>query len=221
MITEPALATPDIARKPKDSQMQHMTADSHAKSPSLFDDGATKEELHFRRIDMRGYQRSDGLFQIEGRVTDRKPYDFISRTREKEVPANQPIHDMGVRIVIDEDMTVLDIQTFTDASPYPHCALGGLPLRTLIGVRMTNGWTRAVRSRLGGNRACTHLMEILLPMATTAYQALAMHNRKRPEKRDVTGRPTKIDSCFAYGAHQEIIKRLWPEYYRPKPPAKA
>ena len=38
----------------------------------------TKEELHFRRIDMRGYRRSDGLFEVEGRVTDRKSYDFAA-----------------------------------------------------------------------------------------------------------------------------------------------
>jgi hypothetical protein len=199
--------------------MQTTAENLPAASPSPFDSSVTRQDLHFRRIDMRGYKRSDGLFEIEGRVTDRKPYDFISRTREREVPANQPIHDMGVRVVIDEDLTVLDIQTFTDASPYPHCTLGGLALQSMKGVRMTNGWTRAVRSRLGGNRACTHLMELLLPMATTAYQALALHNRQRPEKRDATGRPTKIDSCYAYGASQDIIKQLWPEYYRPTRPA--
>lgn len=30
----------------------------------------TREELHFRRIDMRGYRRSDDLYEVEGRVTD-------------------------------------------------------------------------------------------------------------------------------------------------------
>jgi len=38
--------------------------------------GVAREELHFRRIDMRGYRRSDGLYEVEGRVTDVKPRDF-------------------------------------------------------------------------------------------------------------------------------------------------
>ena len=37
------------------------------------DDAVTREELHFRRIDMRGWRRSDGLYEVEGRVIDHKP----------------------------------------------------------------------------------------------------------------------------------------------------
>ena len=43
----------------------------------MVDPAATREEeLHWRRIDMRAWRRSDELFELEGRVTDRKPYDF-------------------------------------------------------------------------------------------------------------------------------------------------
>ena len=199
--------------------MQHKTADSHARSPLLSDTDVTRDDLNFRRIDMRGFRRSDGYFDLVGRVTDRKAQDFSPRSGEKFVPANEPIHDMGVRLVYDENLTVLDIQSFTDASPYAHCALGGQGLRTLIGERMTNGWTKTVRSRLGGNRSCTHLMEILIPMATAAHQSLSLINRKKPERRDAHGRPLKIDSCYAYGAHQELTKKLWPEFHQPLPPA--
>jgi hypothetical protein len=198
--------------------MQHETANSPARPPLLSDEDVSREELHFRRIDMRGYQRSDGYFELTGRVTDRKPNIFIPRSGEKTVPANEAIHDMGVRLVYDENLTVLDIATFTEASPYPHCALGGQALRSLIGERMSNGWTKAVRSRLGGPRACTHLMEILIPMATTAHQSLSAHNRQKPLRLDANGRPLKIDSCYAYAAHQDVIKQLWPEFHQPLPP---
>lgn len=201
--------------------MQHKTADSHARTPLLSDADVARDELHFRRIDMRGYQRSDGYFELVGRVTDRKTDDFSPRGGEKFVPANEPIHDMGVRLVFDENLTVLDIQSFTEAAPYPQCALGGLALRTLIGERMSKGWTKAVRSRLGGNHACTHLMEILIPMATAAHQSLSQINRKKPLQRDAHGRPLKIDSCYAYGANQEVVRQLWPEYYQPLPPAES
>jgi hypothetical protein len=32
----------------------------------MTDSDVTREELHFRRINMRGYRRSDGLFEVEG-----------------------------------------------------------------------------------------------------------------------------------------------------------
>ena len=70
-------------------------------SPS--DAAATREELHFRRIDMRGYRRSDGLYEVEGRVTDRKTTEFRPLVGHRHVPPGEPIHDMGVRIVFEDN----------------------------------------------------------------------------------------------------------------------
>jgi hypothetical protein len=175
----------------------------------------TREELHFRRIDMRGYQRSDGLFEVEGRVTDRKPHDFSPGGGGKEVPANQPIHDMGVRLVFDEQMTVHGVETFMDSMPYLECRGGGQALQSLIGLRIGSGWSREVRNRLSGAQSCTHLMEILIPLATTALQSLSVKRHGLPDRLDATGRPVKIDSCYAYGAQRSIVQRRWPEFYRP------
>ena len=182
------------------------------------DPAATREELHFRRIDMRGFRRGDGLYEIEGRVTDRKPHDFVPVSGGRQVPANEAIHDMGVRLVFDDDLTVRSVETFTDASPYAQCPEGGRALQSLIGLRMIGGWSNNVRSRLAGAHSCTHLMEILIPMATAAYQSLSSVARSRPQQVDVTGRPRKIDSCYAYGAQREIVQWRWPEYFRPAPP---
>jgi hypothetical protein len=174
----------------------------------------TREELHFRRIDMRGYRRSDGLFEVEGRVTDRKPNDFTPVSGGAQVRAGEPIHDMGVRIIYDEQLRIHDVHTFTNAAPYLECPAGGLALQALKGLRMTSGWSKEVRSLLGGGRSCTHLKELLIPMATTAFQSLSALGTARNNRQDVTGRPMKIDSCYAYGAQREIVRYRWPEYYR-------
>jgi hypothetical protein len=176
----------------------------------------TREEMHFRRIDMRGYQRSDGLFEVEGRVTDRKAADFNTLIGDRSVPAGEALHDMGVRIVFDEQMLVHDITTFTDAAPYDICPLGGLALQSLKGLRMTSGWGKEVRNRLSGARSCTHLMELLSPLATVAFQSLSTIRRTVPERLDPTGRPLKIDSCYAYGAERELVRERWPKHYRPR-----
>lgn len=177
----------------------------------------TREELHVRRIDMRGYRRSDGLYEIEGRVTDRKPYDFVPGGGGRAVPANEAIHDMGVRLVFDDEMVVREVHTFSEAYPYADCPAGGTALQSLIGLRMASGWTREVRSRLDGGRSCTHLMELLTPLATAAIQSLSIVRKDRPEPLDANGRPRKIDSCYAYAAERELVKIHWPEFHRPAP----
>lgn len=178
----------------------------------------TRDELHFRRIDMRGYRRSDGLYEVEGRVTDTKPRDFAPGAGAgKVVPADMPIHDMGVRLVFDADMVIHRVETFMDASPFPVCLGGGLALQTLNGVRIGNGWSREVRGRLGGTASCTHLMEILIPLATTAFQTMITERRDRAEPLDAKGRPRKIDSCYAYAAHTDVVQRRWPQFHNPRP----
>ena len=180
----------------------------------MADDEITREEIHHRRIDMRAFRRSDGLFEIEGRVTDRKPFDFTPGGDGETVPAEHPIHDMGVRLVYDGDLTVRDVATFMDSTPYPACIGGGLALRSMIGVKIGGGWSKEIRTRLGGAASCTHLRELLIPMATAAIQSLTPQRNARPDRLDANGRPVRIDSCFAYGATTDVVKRRWPAFYR-------
>lgn len=173
-----------------------------------------REELHFRRMDMRGYRRRDGLYEVEGRLTDRKSQDFKVFSGTRVVPAHEPVHDMGVRLVFDDKFVVREVHTFTGTAPYPSCPEGGRALQTLVGVAMTSGWSKEVRSRLAGARSCTHLKEMLIPLATVAYQTLGAERTNAPPQLDATGRPVKIDSCYAYSAGGELVREHWPQFYR-------
>jgi hypothetical protein len=176
-----------------------------------------REEVHFRQIDMRAFRRSDALFEIEARVVDRKPRDLPPAPGARFVRANEPLHDLGLRLVFDEDLLVHAIEPFTTFAPYPVCPEGGRELQSVVGLKMTGGWGREVRNRLSGARSCTHLMELLTPVATTAHQALRGFRTGRPEPTDANGRPAKIDSCYAFRANGEVVLRRWPDFYRPKP----
>jgi hypothetical protein len=83
----------------------------------------------------------------------------------------------------------------------------------LKGLRIGPGGTAEVKRRLGGAKSCTHVLELLGPVATTAYQTLVIVRREQPDKLRPDGRPAKIDSCVAYGRSSELIKRRWPAYY--------
>ncbi|EMH3354943.1 DUF2889 domain-containing protein, partial [Burkholderia multivorans] len=72
----------------------------------------TREEIHHRQIDMRGYRRSDGLFEVTACLTDRKPVDFTPPGDARMIAAHAPIHDLGVTLVFDGDMIVRAVSTF-------------------------------------------------------------------------------------------------------------
>jgi len=109
--------------------------------------------------------------------------------------------------------SIRDILAVTDASPHPVCVAAPMAMRRLIGERIGAGFTRRTRELLGGAQGCTHLMELLGPAATTAFQSLVHLRFAAPDRLDAKGRPTKIDSCFAYGADSPVVKQRWPAHY--------
>ena len=66
-----------------------------------------RELLHTRTIECKGYLRSDGLWDIDGWLTDIKTYNFPNKDRV-EIKAGEALHGMGLRITIDEMMTIRD-----------------------------------------------------------------------------------------------------------------
>ena len=176
----------------------------------------TREALHVRRIDFRGFRRSDGLFEVEGQLTDSKPHDFTPPSGLRTVPANAPIHDMGVRVVFDFDLVVRQVSTFIRAYPYQECPGGGETLQAMVGLRIGAGWSNEVRKRLPPGETCTHLREIMLPLATAAIQSVnALRGPLFVDATDASGKPLKIDSCYAYGASRELVLQRWPAFHRP------
>jgi hypothetical protein len=177
----------------------------------------SRSEIHFRRIDMRGYRRSDGLFEVEGQVTDRKPFPFTPASSGQTVPSNEPIHNMVVRLIYNEAMIVQEVHALTKAAPYAICPSATSTLQCVTGLRIGPGWSNEVRSRLKGAHGCTHLMELLFPLATTAIQSMSVVRTGQPEPVDENGRPKKIDTCFAYSAERELVRQRWPQFFRVPP----
>jgi len=179
-------------------------------------DSVEREELHQRRIDLRGYQRRDGLFDIEARIVDTKSRPILRQGGGPAVPPGEHLHDMWIRLVVDEHLLVHDVAAITDASPYTICREATATLARIKGLSIGRGWTRKVKERLGGSEGCTHLTELLMPLATVAFQTIYPVLRARntgPE----TGKPRMIDTCYAYASHREVVLRRWPAYYTGTP----
>jgi hypothetical protein len=174
-----------------------------------------REPIHQRRVECRGYRRADGLWDIEGHLVDVKSYAFDNAHRGRLEPG-MPIHEMWIRVTIDDDMLIHDVVATTDASPYRICPDVAPNFARLKGLKIGAGLRRAVAQRLGATEACTHIVELLGPLATTAFQTIMpIKSRERPANQpsDPTQRPRLLDSCYALRADGEVAKRNWPQFY--------
>ena len=177
-------------------------------------DAVELQEIHHRQIDLRFFRRSDGLYQIESHLVDRKTHPFRRVLHDQDTPAGTPLHDIVVRLVIDENMLVHDATATFAAAPFGICCEAAKTLAPLKGLRIGAGWIKRVRELLGGAASCTHIVELLGPMATTAYQGFAPQRLARLTSADNTEQQSKIDSCYAYGRDREVVGRLWPNLSR-------
>ena len=174
----------------------------------------TREELHFRRIDLRGFRRSDGLFEVEANLTDRKPFDFQPPSRDRKIAAGDMIQDHVLRVTFGEDMVIRAIEAFMRTWPYEECPGGADVMQSMVGVRIGPGWSKEIHARLPNAESCTHLKEMMVVVASAAYQTMFSRGTGELQASDANGRPRKIDSCYAYGASRELVLKYWPEFHR-------
>jgi len=174
---------------------------------------AAREPLHARRYDFRGYRRRDGLFDIEGRIVDTKDYDFANQDRGT-IRSGEPVHDMAVRLTLDERFVVRDIEADTAAGPFSICPAITANYRKLIGERIGRGWRKTLRELLGGTEGCTHITEMLGAMATVAFQTILPARTTASTGAAVAeSRPMLLNSCHAFASDSPVVRRAWPAYY--------
>ncbi|UFN48202.1 DUF2889 domain-containing protein [Roseomonas sp. OT10] len=176
---------------------------------------AERSLLHRRDIALRGYQRSDRLFDIEAHLTDTKTYAFGNLDRGTIEPG-EPLHGMWIRLTVDEDMVIVACEAATDFSPYSICPQAAPNFARLAGVRIGPGFNRAVKERVGGVLGCTHLREVLAQMATVAFQTLYPVRRQREREAAENGRNLRegnpmIGTCYAYAPDSPVVRMRWPE----------
>lgn len=175
-----------------------------------------RAHLHTREIVCRGYQRDDGLWDIEGGIVDSKTYSFDNHDRGG-ISAGEPLHHMLVRLTVDDDLAVRACEVSTEAGPYGMCGDIAPDYAALAGLRIGPGWRRKVLAKVGGTCGCTHITDLLVgPVAVTAFQTVYPARKTR----DAAGgnrRPGIIDTCHALAASSPVVARQWPEFHEPSP----
>lgn len=180
---------------------------------------ADRELLHTRAIELHGYRRADGLYDIEARLTDTKSYAFSNSDRGRIEPGT-PLHGMLARMTVSEDMVITAFEAVTEYGPYAICPAAAPNFARLAGLKIGRGFIKAANERVGGVHGCTHLRELLGQMGTVAFQTLYAVRNKTPPAPDAApnavetaSRPMMLGTCLAYAPDSPVVRRQWPAFY--------
>ena len=175
---------------------------------------ASERQLkHRRSIDVQIYARGNGLWEVDAHITDVRPVTTQMVTGP--LPAGEPIHDMLLRLVVDEQCNIVEAGAQTTAMPYPgQCDTYGDVYGRLVGLNLMKGFRQAVKERVGGAQACTHITELAQVLPTAVVQAFAGEViDTRGASADST-QPFQIDRCHALRANGPTVQAYYPRWYR-------
>lgn len=173
---------------------------------------ATRKKIHNRHIVLEGWKREDGLWDIEGRITDTKTHDYslgsgVRRTGEA-------VHDMCVRITIDPHFNVVAAEAHSDAVPYPGgCETIAPAYQKLVGLNLMHDFRRSVHELFGVVKGCSHITELLMVMPAVAFQTFAS-DMTDEDINDPSRKPFPLDKCHALETTTETVKLYYPLWYR-------
>lgn len=177
----------------------------------------TRTLLHTRQVVCTGFARSDGMLEIEAAMNDTTANG--TDLYFKRLTAGEVIHGMRLIVTLDADLVIQHVEALTDTAPTPWCADGNSAYAALKGLKVGPGFTRQVKALVGGTKGCTHLTELLGPLATTAMQTWFAVRRETAMKTLHEGdgpipMPHVVNTCQAYRAEGQAIKLIWPEHRR-------
>ncbi|SDE40892.1 DUF2889 domain-containing protein [Rhodospira trueperi] len=171
-----------------------------------------RTHIHTRRIDCQGYQRDDGLWDIEARIVDTKSYTFSNHERGH-IAAGEALHDMVLRVTVDDDLVIRAVEAVTESSPFTICGDVTPNFQRLVGMSIGAGFSGRVKQALGRGEGCTHMVDLLKPLAATAYQTLHFRREEKRKAANTGERPPILDTCYALRSDGPIVAREWPEFH--------
>lgn len=202
-----------LSREPQQRYPSHI-AYARKTFPMPLKPSSPRRAIHHRCIDMHSFEREDGLYDVEARLVDTKPFAFERIGMPMPVPAGQALHDLWVRLTVDDQFEVREVSASSDTTPYSICREAEDTLQVLVGDRIARGWSARVKEKLRGAASCTHLAEMLIPLATVVLQGIR-GLRSSDQRRSDDEATAKVDSCYAYGRQRKVVLKLWPQFYVP------
>lgn len=179
---------------------------------SLTPPATSRKRMHTRSIRVEAYARDDGLWDLEATLSDVKDHDFplLSGLR----PAGEPVHQMHLRVTIDQRLNIVGAEAQSVAHPYAgHCDEIEPDYAKLVGLNLMRGFRGALKERLGGVRGCTHITELAAVLPTAAVQAFAGSIFRPDLLADGEHKPFELDACHALRSDSEAVRLFYPKWH--------
>ncbi|ABE36248.1 hypothetical protein DR64_8101 [Paraburkholderia xenovorans LB400] len=177
---------------------------------------AERELLHERKVHLSGFHRKDGLWDLEARMTDERAYSSVS-AEKGQIPPGQPIHDICVRVTVNDDCIIKSVSASMNAVPYHTCPGALASLANLEGATLGRGWRKRVEDDIGAVKGCTHIRDLLIQVATVAYQTIPIwHAQQHGDVfQSLDGRPpSHLGTCLTWAFDGPVVAQLYPEFAR-------
>jgi Protein of unknown function (DUF2889) len=169
---------------------------------------------HRRQIDVQVYTRGNGLWEVDALLVDIKTR--VAHLHGGDRPPGVPIHEMLLRLVIDEKFDIVEAGSETRWAPYHgQCGDHGDAYTRLVGLNLLRNFRGALRERVGGVLACTHLTELAQVLPTAVVQAFAGDVIDTRGQAEGAEQPFQIDRCHALRSDGAAVREHYPRWYRP------
>jgi Protein of unknown function (DUF2889) len=182
--------------------------------------GWTRKPINHRKVDLMSYLRSDGLWDIEATLTDTRAYASTALERGN-IAAGDPVHDIHVCVTLNDQMVVETARASMNTVPYGACP-GALPaVERMAGAQVGPGWRRQIDQQLGNALGCTHIREMLLHIATMAYQTIPVWHAQATGDMvaGIDGAPPlHLGKCTAWAFDGPVVARHYPQFAKRNKP---
>ena len=174
---------------------------------------AHRQLRHRRTIDVQIFARGDGFWEVDAQLVDLKTRALHTSAGPR--PPSRPIHDLLLRLVVDEKLNIVEAGSASTWVPHgAHCDDHGDAYAGLAGLNLLQGFRRAAQERLGGVRGCTHLTELAQVLPTAVIQAFAGEVIDTSGSGPDAKQPFQIDRCHALRAEGEAVRLHYPRWHR-------
>jgi Protein of unknown function (DUF2889) len=168
---------------------------------------------HRRQIDVQVFSRGNGLWEVDAVLTDVKTR--VANMTDGPRAAGTPIHEMLLRLVVNQQLDILEAGSETRWMPYTGiCNEHGDAYAKLVGLNLLKNFRAAVRERLGGVLGCTHITEMAQVLPTAVVQAFAGEVIDTRGDTEGAKQPFQIDRCHALRSDGAAVRQFYPRWYR-------
>ena len=177
---------------------------------------APRAPIHKRAITCEGFRREDGLWDIEARLVDTKSYAFANTWRSQVLPG-EPLHEMLVRLTVDPSYTVVAVECASDATPHSACGDILPNFQRIVGQKIGPGWSKRVKSLVGGAEGCAHHVELFGLMATVAFQTMGPLLARAKSQSAAADAPADVSKFLINSCHIWREGGIWASQFNADP----